>query len=473
MANQFYRKLAACAIVGCSVLTLAQSKPKPRTGPRAISVLEKDAQGNTRLVPVTIWINDRYYDASQYQANPIPMVAEPGTVYEILQTNIPLAWFTTEEPRQIHGNWISAGTWQKKKGEYASSPAKVEVNMGRDGDRPVLKRHGQSGSSSTSSSDSGSSHGDGDPDRPTLKKSKTAQSDDSSASTTTQDNDADRPTLKKSKSAQSDDNSDSGSTPTIAKRSAAPVDENLAHDTNESDPDRPTLRKNTTGANLSDNDKPLSIPTGMTQAAAPKKIAPQSGTSVVEQYIAISDPQKSEYRPYKYELKPEDMPPWTAKVQKIAGPLLEKWAMGHGGVKLPPNLTFTDFDIRAFDVDYNNNPEFVFTASYTPEASVPAKKRPGVKAAPAPAPSKPVTYYLTVVARTDSNGDASAIFSQITDNTRLDAYGRLELIDAVDAEGYGRGSLLFREYNDVSKAFVLYRVDAYNLTKLFEGASGE
>jgi hypothetical protein len=78
-----------------------------------------------------------------------------------------------------------------------------------------------------------------------------------------------------------------------------------------------------------------------------------------------------------------------------------------------------------------------------------------------------------MVARGDANGDLNPIFSQITDSTRLDAYARLELIDAVDPDGFGRGSLLFREYKDSGKAFVLYRVDPYNLTKLFEGASGE
>ena len=37
------------------------------------------------------------------------------------------------------------------------------------------------------------------------------------------------------------------------------------------------------------------------------------------------------------------------------------------------------------------------------------------------------------------------------------------LVDAVDADGMGRGSLIFREYTDSGKAFVMYRVDAYNL----------
>ena len=67
-------------------------------------------------------------------------------------------------------------------------------------------------------------------------------------------------------------------------------------------------------------------------------------------------------------------------MQKIAALSLQKWALAHGGVKLLPNLTFTDFDLRAYDVDYSNNPELIFTASYSPAAT---------------AKTKPITYYLT------------------------------------------------------------------------------
>ena len=200
----------------------------------------------------------------------------------------------------------------------------------------------------------------------------------------------------------------------------------------------------------------MTPPVGPPQAAAPPKVAPQPTPEAWKAYIAISDPEKADYRPFAYDLKPDEKTAYAGKMQKIAALSLQKWALGHGGRKLPASLTFTDFDLRAFDVDYSNNPELVFTASYTPTVK-----------------TTPVTYYLTVVGRADANGDVNPIFSQVTDSTRLDAYARLELIDAVDADGRGRGSLLFREYNDSGKAFVLYRVDAYNLTKLFEGASGE
>ena len=49
-----------------------------KRGPRAIGVIEFLPGGGTRLVPIAIWIDDRFYDASLYAANPEPMaVAAP------------------------------------------------------------------------------------------------------------------------------------------------------------------------------------------------------------------------------------------------------------------------------------------------------------------------------------------------------------------------------------------------------------
>ena len=449
MANQLYRKAAVCAILATASLSVAQnepglSKPKERTNPRAISVLEMDAKGQTRLVPVTILVQDRYYDASQYQANPIPMAAEGGTVYQVLKSNTPFGWFTVEQANQLRGNWLSTGKFKEQAPEQEKKPGKVEVDLGKDSeDRPVLKRHAGSSSDSADAkdntpaskpSDSGKSSGSDDPDRPTLK----------------------RPESQTSPSA-ADAKPDTSSTPSIAKRTAAPVDTDLSHDTNETDPDRPVLRKTKEGVNPTDVAVgKMTPPVGPPHVAAPPKVGSQPTPEAWKAYVAISDPEKTDYRPFAYDLKPEEKNGYAGKMQKIAALSLQKWALAHGGRKLPATLTFTDFDLRAFDVDYSNNPELVFTASYAP-----------------PVQKTPVTYYLTVVGRADASGDVNPIFSQVTDSTRLDAYARLELIDAVDPDGRGRGSLLFREYNDSGKAFVLYRVDAYNLTKLFEGASGE
>jgi hypothetical protein len=49
----------------------------------------------------------------------------------------------------------------------------------------------------------------------------------------------------------------------------------------------------------------------------------------------------------------------------------------------------------------------------------------------------------------------------------------LELIDAVDADGDGRGELLFREVGDAGSAFVVYRVIGDRLYPLFQGNPGK
>jgi hypothetical protein len=45
----------------------------------------------------------------------------------------------------------------------------------------------------------------------------------------------------------------------------------------------------------------------------------------------------------------------------------------------------------------------------------------------------------------------------------------MELIDAVDADGDGRGELLFRRTFDSGSAYAIYRVTADRLWPLFEG----
>jgi hypothetical protein len=45
----------------------------------------------------------------------------------------------------------------------------------------------------------------------------------------------------------------------------------------------------------------------------------------------------------------------------------------------------------------------------------------------------------------------------------------MELIDAVDADGDGRGELLFRRTFDDGSAYAIYRVTADRLWPLYEG----
>ena len=78
-------------------------------------------------------------------------------------------------------------------------------------------------------------------------------------------------------------------------------------------------------------------------------------------------------------------------------------------------------------------------------------------------------YIITLVARDDMYGDLHKVFASVTDTQHFDVLSRLELIDAVDADGDGRGELLFRQVSDAGSAFVLYRVIGDRLWPLFQG----
>ncbi len=85
---------------------------KNKRGPRAIAVVEFLPGGGTRLVPIALWINDRFYDASLYGADPEPMALQPETLYQALAYGEPAGWFTVTTPRDLNGNWVAEGQWK-------------------------------------------------------------------------------------------------------------------------------------------------------------------------------------------------------------------------------------------------------------------------------------------------------------------------------------------------------------------------
>ncbi len=122
------------------------------------------------------------------------------------------------------------------------------------------------------------------------------------------------------------------------------------------------------------------------------------------------------------------------------------------------DLTVSNSDLRAFDLDFSNSPTFVLTAK--------------VSAPNASAPGGQFDYFVTLVARVDINGQVQKVFSSVTDNNHLDAFPRMEIIDALDADANGRGDLLFRQHSDSGISYALYRVYPYQMVKVFEGGAG-
>lgn len=146
-------------------------------------------------------------------------------------------------------------------------------------------------------------------------------------------------------------------------------------------------------------------------------------------------------------------------MSRMAMDEVRKYAGKHNGPPPAKTATITDYDLRGFDLDYSNSPTLVLSAKL---AVTPAKGTHGGE----------FDYFVTVVAKVDLNGTPQKIFSVVSDTNHLDAYPRMQIIDAVDADANGRGDLLFRQYSDTGISYALFRVFPYQMEKIFEGGAG-
>jgi len=194
---------------------------------------------------------------------------------------------------------------------------------------------------------------------------------------------------------------------------------------------------------------------------------------------AISDAGGPDPRPYKFfwktgeeEDRRKEMLALAAnEVQAYANalaknripakpPAAKPAAAGHKSPAKPVQPVFENIQFRAFDVWVNNQPVMIWSA----EAHFP----------PAPgATGTPEQYSITLVTRTDIYGNLRKLYSGVTDKFHLDVTPRLELIDAVDADGDGRGELLFRKTTDAGSGYVIYRASADKLWKMFDSLGEE
>ncbi|HYG99260.1 MAG TPA: hypothetical protein VD837_09010 [Terriglobales bacterium] len=445
-------KQAAAILIGVSILSgvlFAQSRRKQK-GPRAVGVIEINAAGRARLVPVGILIDGKWYDAGIYMANPRPMALEPGTVYEGEKAGTPAGLFTVTGVQQARNNWIGVGSWEVKKNEQAApkqaATSKPENAYPEDDDAPPVLR------------------------RPGSAKNETSKPDASPSASPTP-----APSQSGSATPEQKPAGDQSTTATVRAPEAA------------EDPNRPVLRR---GKPEQEASGEFDL-TGSAKSGDSKPGAVSTPTPIfTETLVAISDANLSEPRSFAISLNPQEREEHTRKMMLLASEAIRKFAVTHPiRGRQAPAVTLADMQVRDFDINGSNDPVLVLSARApeTPTITPPAKaaapaKQPATtklsaqaaqEAVPVqqPAPPPPgagFEYYVTVVARVDVNGEVRKLFEWVTDNSHLDAIPRLQLVDCVDADGNRVGELLFRQTYDRGRSYVIYRVGMDTLWEVFE-----
>ena len=395
------------------------------------------------------------------------MALEFGIVYEGFRAGVSQGVFTITQPGQLNHVWIAEGTWlpagaiDPKKHKSTSAP--VIADDDKEGP-PVLHRRQKPDSDSSSDS----KDKDKDQPKPAATPAPTTAAPPASAPASP---DAKAPTA-----------------PETAK-APAPVETPKASASDEpiEDPNRPRLRRGKPGlkyaprtlhdvrryggghtrhilGDVLDTGKP-DAKTGKDSAAASPPII----------FIpAISDAGGPDPRPYTYDVKPAEEAIYRNKMLDLAADQLraQASAVPKGAVPAPKKASasksagksaaklatpaFDDVSLRIFDLSSSNEPVLVLSAKTHPPAAGANRSFEEPKE-------------ITLIARTNLEGELHKLFFSQTDSRHLDVFPRMELIDAVDADGDGRGELLFRRTFDGGSAYAIYRATADRLWPLFEG----
>jgi hypothetical protein len=465
-------------------------KPKKKVkGPRAIGVVRLDSGGKGTLIPIAILVDGRFYDASVYKADPVPMALESGTVYEVEQSGSSQGLFTVNGA--LHSKiaasphpWTGTGAYLPNGTEVKKSTRKAEdVPVGLDSsssdEPPRLTRGKASKPAATDSSAAPASSapaGAGSSEKPAA----TPQAASGSPASTSSGPDAQKPAAPaaadKAPDQATKDQAPKDQAPKAAPATpgqSAPSQTSTGQTARGQESEnyyRPTLRRGKPTQAAPEEDEPASK-TGKTDAPATATAADPGASQLVP---AISDDGGPDPRPYKFFWKTGEEEERRNQMLALAADEIRAYASalvrnrilakppaakaaGHKTAAKPGQPVFENTQFHAFDVWGNNQAVMILSA----EAQLPSAPAPGTTTAPE-------TYSITLVARSDIYGNLRKVYSGVTDKFHLDVTPRLELIDAVDADGDGRGELLFRKTTDAGSGYVIYRATGDKLWKMFD-----
>ncbi len=466
--------------VGAQELTQTYSRKGADLGPRAVGLVQLSSTGKARIIPIVIMMDGKFYDAGSYKAAPVPMALNFGVVYEAFKAGVSQGTLTITQPGQLNHNWIAEGTWLPagvKAPETKKKYAAPVIEEDRKDDRPVLHRRAEGTGDKDEAKPAPGLASEGSSPSSTSPSAPATPASTASAPATP----AAPPGTTESTASASPGSTGSPSTSTskepsndATKSSAPAASKASASDEPISDPNRPRLRRGKPDPSV--HHEPFvdfDAPEETAKAANDAAKTPKAGAATVRTVTAISDAAGPDPRPYTYDLKPAEeaiyrnkMLDLAAKLVKVktaqsAAPQVSSAAARTGSVAhakpaaAKSKAQFADVNLRVFDLSNSNEPVLVLSAR-TPLP-------------PAGTAGSQVPQEITLIARTDLEGELHKLFFAQTDSRHLDVSPRMELIDAVDADGDGRGELLFRRTSDAGSAYAIYRVTADELWPLYEG----
>jgi hypothetical protein len=391
--------------------TIAQygRKPAVSKGPRALGLIQLFPNGKAHLIPVAIAVDGKFFDAGSYKGTPVPMALDFGVVYEGFRAGVSQGIFTITQPGQASHVWMAEGTWLPAGAKAPEKGKKYETPKIEDKDAPPRLHRGDAKLPETPAAEKAT------PPTPTPKSEETVKVQEPSPPI----EDPNRPILRRGK------------------------------------PD-PSARRELV-KNFDEDSAPATSAKDGKDAASSVQIIP-----------AISDAAGPDPRPYNFYLRPGDEATYRAKALELASsefirataptpavPAMR--ARKTSSLVKPPSPVFDDVRLNIFDLSNSNDAVLVLSA----------KTRPHAIAGSAPTGEQ---EEITLVARATLEGVLRRIFFARTDASHLEITPRMELIDAIDADGDGRGELLFRRTSDAGTSFAIYRVTADRLWPLYEGA---
>lgn len=459
--------VAALTIIPVSSAQYAKKNTQSK-GPRALGILEFLPNGKARLRPICIMVDGRFYDAGVYKADPVPMALDKGIVYEAERAGVSQGLFNINDVLEnkqqsfiAEGSFMPAGAEEPKSGAIKAENKPKEDEEDKP---PVLRRPGTE-SAKPQSAPADNKTAQTHPAQNTPNPENTPPKDDE---------DSDRPRLKKPQGEQP------SPAATIPSQSTVPAgnDQTASSSPDENDPNRPQLRRGKPQPYPSASAQPAAKPaTPGAQKSASSKPEPAKPEHQI--MAAISDADGPEPRPYTYDATPKEKEAFRAKVLKLAAQELASKARelepglklpstrvvrtGKGTTKAVANETvWDDVDFQVFDVATSNEPILIVSAKghFPPATQLSGKSRDE---------TTPIEFYVTTVAHSDLYGELRSLFSAVTDDRTLDVTPKYQLVDVVDADGDGRGELLFRQTSDQGTSYAVYRVGADRLWPLYEG----